>query len=89
MIKAIVTDIEGTTSSIDFVHKQLFPYARQHMADFVRTHAEQPEVHEQLEAVRRELGDDHLPLEGAPHQHHRYPGPRGLHRRSGALSPRP
>lgn len=65
MIKAIVTDIEGTTSSIDFVHKQLFPYARQHMADFVRTHADQPEVHEQLEAVRRELGDDHLPLEEA------------------------
>lgn len=27
MIKAIVTDIEGTTSDIRFVHSVLFPYA--------------------------------------------------------------
>ena len=26
-VKAVVTDIEGTTSSIDFVHEVLFPYA--------------------------------------------------------------
>ena len=28
MIRAIVTDIEGTTSDIRFVHNVLFPYAR-------------------------------------------------------------
>ncbi|CAI2514142.1 Predicted enolase-phosphatase [Serratia ficaria] len=28
MIRAIVTDIEGTTSDIRFVHQVLFPYAR-------------------------------------------------------------
>jgi enolase-phosphatase E1 len=37
-IKAIVTDIEGTTSSIDFVHKELFPYASQQLPAFVREH---------------------------------------------------
>ena len=28
--KAVVTDIEGTTSSIRFVHEVLFPYAEKH-----------------------------------------------------------
>lgn len=64
-IKAIVTDIEGTTSSIDFVHKVLFPYAREHIADFVRQNIDRPEVKDQIEAVGREVGDDHIPLEEA------------------------
>ncbi|TQV64705.1 MAG: acireductone synthase [Halothiobacillaceae bacterium] len=67
MIKAIVTDIEGTTSSIDFVHKVLFPYARERIADFVRQRAGEPAVQEQIEAVGREVGDDHIPLEEAIH----------------------
>ena len=36
MIRVILTDIEGTTSSISFVHEVLFPYAAEHMAEFVR-----------------------------------------------------
>jgi Tfp pilus assembly PilM family ATPase len=32
MIRAIVTDIEGTTSDIRFVHNVLFPYARERLA---------------------------------------------------------
>ena len=28
MIKAILLDIEGTTTPIDFVHKTLFPFAK-------------------------------------------------------------
>lgn len=35
MIKAILTDIEGTTSSISFVHDVLFPYAYDKMPDFL------------------------------------------------------
>ena len=56
MIQAILTDIEGTTSSIRFVHDVLFPYARERMAAFVRAHAEQPQVAAELDAVRREAG---------------------------------
>ncbi len=56
MIKAIVTDIEGTTSSISFVHEVLFPYAREHMAEFVRSHQDEPAVAEQLRAVGEEVG---------------------------------
>jgi len=32
MVQAVVTDIEGTTSSISFVKEVLFPYAAAHMA---------------------------------------------------------
>jgi enolase-phosphatase E1 len=35
MIKAIITDIEGTITDINFVHKVLFPYSLQKMHDFV------------------------------------------------------
>lgn len=54
MIRAIVTDIEGTTSDIRFVHHVLFPWARQHLADFVRAQQNQPEVADALNALRRE-----------------------------------
>lgn len=56
MIRAIVTDIEGTTSDIRFVHNILFPYARQHLADFLREHQHQPEVAAALQSVREEAG---------------------------------
>lgn len=39
--KAILLDIEGTTSSIAFVAEVLFPYARKHLRDFVARHAEE------------------------------------------------
>jgi enolase-phosphatase E1 len=39
--KAILLDIEGTTSSISFVADELFPYARKHLAEFVATHSEE------------------------------------------------
>ena len=53
-IKAIVTDIEGTTSSIDFVHKVLFPYASESLPDFVRSSHNHPEVSVLLDEVRAE-----------------------------------
>lgn len=53
MIKAIVTDIEGTTSSIDFVHQTLFPYAKAHMRAFLRDHADNEDVQQQLFEVER------------------------------------
>ncbi|MGH8541008.1 MAG: acireductone synthase, partial [Stenotrophobium sp.] len=56
MIKAILTDIEGTTSSIDFVHQTLFPYAKAHLRAFLRKHAGDEEVQRQLQAVEREAG---------------------------------
>ena len=34
MIRVVLTDIEGTTSSISFVKDVLFPYARRALPDF-------------------------------------------------------
>ena len=38
MIRAILLDIEGTTTPIDFVHKVLFPYAKERVGKYVVTH---------------------------------------------------
>ena len=38
-IKAILTDIEGTTTDINFVHKVLFPYAYDNLPAYLRKHA--------------------------------------------------
>jgi len=55
-IRAIVTDIEGTTSSIDFVRDVLFPYARKRLPAFVETHGDKPEVQHWLHEAAREAG---------------------------------
>ena len=56
-IEAIVTDIEGTTSSIAFVHDVLFPYARANLAGFVAAHGREPAVRAELDTAKREAGD--------------------------------
>lgn len=55
-IRAIVTDIEGTTSSISFVRDVLFPYARKRLPAFVETHGDRPEVLHWLHEAAREAG---------------------------------
>lgn len=57
MQKIILTDIEGTTSSISFVKDVLFPYARREMPRYVREHADDPKVRRWLEQVQLEIGD--------------------------------
>jgi methionine salvage enolase-phosphatase E1 len=44
MIKAIITDIEGTTSSLSFVKDELFPYARAHVGEFLHANANNENV---------------------------------------------
>ncbi|MBB6248732.1 acireductone synthase [Rhodanobacter sp. A1T4] len=55
-IRAIVTDIEGTTSSISFVRDVLFPYARQRLPAFVETHGDKPDVLHWLHEAAKEAG---------------------------------
>lgn len=62
-IKAILTDIEGTTSAVSFVFDVLFPYAARHLPGFVSEHAGDPAVAEQVEAVRRESGEPEASVE--------------------------
>jgi enolase-phosphatase E1 len=56
--RAILTDIEGTTSSIAFVHDILFPFSRRHLASYVAAH--EADLTAILAEVRAELGDPAL-----------------------------
>ncbi|WP_341523332.1 acireductone synthase [Pseudomonas sp. G.S.17] len=56
-IKAVLTDIEGTTSAVSFVFEVLFPYAAKHLPDFVLQYASEPAVAAQLQAVRAESAE--------------------------------
>lgn len=62
-ISAILTDIEGTTSSIAFVKDVLFPYSRERLPAFLTAHADRPEVRRCLLETAREAGipDDDVP----------------------------
>lgn len=51
-VRAILLDIEGTTTPIDFVFKTLFPYARLRLGQFLQAHASEPEVRADVEALR-------------------------------------
>ena len=63
-IRAIITDIEGTTTPIAFVHEVLFPYARARLAEFCAAHGEEPEVAAALAAARELAGEPELHLDG-------------------------
>lgn len=57
-IKAIVTDIEGTTSSLSFVKDTLFPYAYQNLPDYVWDH--EKEIEALLNDVRTQENNQEL-----------------------------
>lgn len=55
MIRAIVTDIEGTTSDIRFVHNVLFPYARERLPALIATQQYNEPVKSILDNLRDEI----------------------------------
>jgi enolase-phosphatase E1 len=50
--QAILLDIEGTTTPIDFVFRTLFPYARRKLQPFLLEHGNEPGVREDMCALR-------------------------------------
>ena len=56
MIKAIVSDIEGTIGSISFVRDVLFPYAAEHLPAYIRENQTDRRVREQLAAIAEQTG---------------------------------
>lgn len=56
-IRAILLDVEGTTSSIEFVHHVLFPYAARRLPAFLRERAGDPAVAALLDEARAEAGE--------------------------------
>ena len=57
-VKAIVMDIEGTTTSIDFVTSVLFPYAAMHLKKYINNnYMHNKSVQDILEKIREEIGE--------------------------------
>ena len=55
-IRAILIDIEGTTSDIRFVHHVLFPYARKRLPAYIETHRDLTDVQHWLSEAASEAG---------------------------------
>ena len=51
-VRAILLDIEGTTTPADFVTTTLFPYARRKLETFLRENSANPEIRALLEDLR-------------------------------------
>jgi len=67
--RAILLDIEGTTTPITFVKDVLFPFARSNAASFLAAHRQEPEVQADLALLaderRRESGEGVPPGESS------------------------
>jgi len=57
-IQAILLDIEGTTTPIDFVFRTLFPYSRQRLEQFLLEHGSEPNIREDVVALRAQHRTD-------------------------------
>lgn len=56
--RAILLDIEGTTTPISFVHDVLFPYSRRHLENYLQQHANSPELSQDLARFAKERETD-------------------------------
>lgn len=54
----ILTDIEGTTSSISFVKDRMFPYSYEHIESFVRNKKAEPDIRALLVKFKSEWQQD-------------------------------
>ena len=62
-ISTIITDIEGTTSSIAFVHETLFPYSVNALPNFLKQNQDNPEINPLIKQVEQEANLSDASLE--------------------------
>ncbi len=51
-VSAIVTDIEGTTTSISFVHETLFPYAKKNVGTYLFAHWNEANIQQIVQDIK-------------------------------------
>ncbi len=51
--RAVLLDIEGTTSSIEYVYDVLFPYVRREAKSFLKAHWNETDVRKTCERIAR------------------------------------
>jgi enolase-phosphatase E1 len=54
--RALLLDIEGTTTPIEFVYQVLFPYARDHAAEYLARHHDSAACRDAVALLRKESG---------------------------------
>jgi enolase-phosphatase E1 len=53
-LSAVLLDIEGTTTPVDFVHNTLFSFARQHMNQFLQGHWKEESIRVDIAALKEQ-----------------------------------
>ena len=76
--RAILLDIEGTTTTIAFVHETLFSFARRHLTEYLGLHAASPEFAPIVNALRAEHERDRAARQSPPPWDESSPGLRRL-----------
>jgi len=71
-VEAVLTDIEGTTGSVAFVHDVLFPYADARLDAYVAAHAREEAVAAALRDAAREAGIDPSDLRAVTRRLHEW-----------------
>jgi len=64
--RAVLLDIEGTTTPMAFVHEVLFPFARAHLGDFLEAHRDSREVQDVVGMLASEHAADRARQEAPP-----------------------
>jgi len=57
-VKALVLDIEGTTTPISFVKDTLFPYIKDNVEDYITTHFDEEETKQDIDTLREQAEKD-------------------------------
>ena len=65
-VQGILLDIEGTTTPLAFVHEVLFPYAREHLKDYLAENLNSEELQSDLRMLVKENADDTLQSDVQP-----------------------
>lgn len=60
MLRAILLDIEGTTSSVSFVYDVMFPFVRRELDSYLRDQWNEPALKSACETIAREAGKPSL-----------------------------
>ena len=58
--RVVLLDIEGTTTPAEFVYQTLFPYARNHLREFLERHQHEAEVMNDLKELEAERKGDEV-----------------------------
>ncbi len=53
-IRAVLLDVEGTTTPVDFVYKVLFLFSRARVEHYLARHSQEPETAAEIEALRQQ-----------------------------------